>query len=212
MVAGRPGWHRRAIVSGAFDDRIVNDITKHVQRVHPQMAWELQPGSQAAHGFCLSPEGNPELRQVALRWLERAPKPDATWEYHASKQPARSLMTLMVAGGQFDLRRCARARRGTRRGASSTCGCGIRAFPRSPRTSGCRRLSCSWTTCSARTASSAGSARSSFSRLRPAGEPRPSSRPRSSGTRPSPRVTTRGSTARSRGQTEPWNWSSPMPR
>ena len=93
----------RAIVSGAFDDRIVNDITKHVHRVHSQMAWELQPGSQAGHAFCLSPEGNPELRQVALRWLERAPAPDATWEYHASKQPAKSLMTLMVAGGQFDL-------------------------------------------------------------------------------------------------------------
>ena len=93
----------KAIVSGAFNDRIVNDITKHVRRVHPQMAWELQPGSQAAHAFCLSPEGNPELRQVALRWLERAPTPDATWEYHPSKQPAKSLMTLMVAGGQFDL-------------------------------------------------------------------------------------------------------------
>ena len=93
----------KAIVSGAFNDRIVNDITKHVRRVHPQMAWELQPGTQAAHAFCLSPEGNPELRQVALRWLERAPKPDATWEYYASKQPAKSLMSLVVAGGQFDL-------------------------------------------------------------------------------------------------------------
>ena len=67
----------KAIVSGAFDDRIVKDINKHVQKVHPQMAWELQPGTQAAHAFCLSPEGYPELRQVALRWLERAPKADS---------------------------------------------------------------------------------------------------------------------------------------
>jgi len=93
----------KAIVTGAFDNRIVNDISKHVQRVHPGMAWELQPGTHAAHAFCLSSEGDPERRQVALRWLERAPQPDATWEYHASKQPAKTLMTLMVAGARFDL-------------------------------------------------------------------------------------------------------------
>ncbi len=50
----------KAIVTGAFDDRIVKDINKQVQRVHPQMAWELQPGSRSAHAFCLSSEGNPE--------------------------------------------------------------------------------------------------------------------------------------------------------
>ena len=92
-----------AIVSGAFNDRVISDINKHVSRVHPQMAWELQPGTQAAHAFCLSSEGDPERRQVALRWLERAPKPDATWEYHASKQPAKTLMTLMVGPARFDL-------------------------------------------------------------------------------------------------------------
>jgi hypothetical protein len=92
-----------AIVSGAFDDRIINDINKHVQRIHPEMGWELQPGAQAAHAFCLAAEGDPARRQVALRWFEGAPKPDATWEYHASKQPAKTLMTLMVGGARFDL-------------------------------------------------------------------------------------------------------------
>ena len=43
----------KAIVTGAFDDRIVKDINKQVQRVHPQMAWELQPGSQV--GACILP-------------------------------------------------------------------------------------------------------------------------------------------------------------
>ena len=194
----------KAIVTGAFDDRIVNDISKHVQRVHPQMAWELQPGSQAAHAFCLSSEGNPELRQVALRWLERAPQPDATWEYHASKQPAKTLMTLMVAGGPVRPRGDAREHGVGRDPAAPRRPAVAPALRRgAPRTSASRRPSCSWTTCSARTASSAGSARSSCSRGRPAGERRPSSRPRSSGTQPSPRATTPGSTARSRGPTEP---------
>ena len=92
-----------SIVSGTFDNRLANEVTKNVRRVHPEMAWELQPGQQAAHAFCLSSEGDPERRQFALRWLKNAPKPDATWEYHASKQPAKSLMTLMVDGAAFDL-------------------------------------------------------------------------------------------------------------
>ena len=93
----------KAIVTGAFDQKLINEIGKHVRRVHPAMAWELQPGRQAAHAFCLSPEGDAERRQVALRWLQSAPKPDATWEFHASKPPAARLMQLQIAGTFFGL-------------------------------------------------------------------------------------------------------------
>ena len=92
-----------SIVNGTFDNRLINEVNKNVRRVHPEMAWELQPGRQASHAFCLSSEGDAERRQFALRWLGNAPKPDATWEFHASKQPAKSLMTLMVGGVAFDL-------------------------------------------------------------------------------------------------------------
>jgi hypothetical protein len=92
-----------SIVSGTFDNRLANEVNKHVRRIHAEMAWELQPGQRASHAFCLSPEGDPERRQFALRWLGNAPKPDATWEFHASKPPAKSLMTLMVGGAAFDL-------------------------------------------------------------------------------------------------------------
>ena len=37
------------------------------------MAWELAPGKIAQPAFCISPEGNAELRQTALRWLASAP-------------------------------------------------------------------------------------------------------------------------------------------
>jgi hypothetical protein len=93
----------QAIVTGTFDNRLANEVNKNVQRVHKEMAWELQPGQQAAHAFCLSSEGDPEKRQFALRWAGNAPAPDATWEFHASKQPAKTLMTLVVEGTQFDL-------------------------------------------------------------------------------------------------------------
>lgn len=92
-----------AIAAGSFDQRLIGEIATAVQAIHPGMAWEVAPGRTAQHAFCISPEGNAELRQAALRWLETAPQPDATWEFHASKQAAPRLMTLEVAGGRFDL-------------------------------------------------------------------------------------------------------------
>jgi hypothetical protein len=74
-----------------------------VQRIHPALGWELSPGRAATHAFCVSPEGRAELRQASLRWLASAPPVDATWEYHASKQPAPTLSKLEVAGRAFDL-------------------------------------------------------------------------------------------------------------
>jgi hypothetical protein len=92
-----------AITTGGFDERLVNDITRAVHGIHPAMAWELGPGKTAQHAFCISPEGNAELRQSALRWLASAPPADATWEYHASKQASPQLMGLEVGNRRFDL-------------------------------------------------------------------------------------------------------------
>ena len=92
-----------AITSSAFDDRLVQDITKAVRTIHPAMAWELSPGRIAQHAFCVSPEGNPEIRQAALRWLAAAAPVDALWEYYPSKQAARSMTGLKVHGVHFDL-------------------------------------------------------------------------------------------------------------
>ena len=92
-----------AIASGGFDKAIVDEITRAVRTIHPQMAWELAPGKASQHAFCLSSEGNPEIRQASLRWLAAAPPPDAVWEYHASKQASPTLTALEIAGIRFDL-------------------------------------------------------------------------------------------------------------
>jgi hypothetical protein len=93
----------QAIDSGGFDDRLIGQIAAAVDTIHPAMAWELAPGRTARHAFCISPEGNAEVRQAALRWLAVAPPQDATWEFHASKQAAQRLMSLDVGGRRFDL-------------------------------------------------------------------------------------------------------------
>ncbi|HEX5826374.1 MAG TPA: hypothetical protein VFY23_02555 [Candidatus Limnocylindrales bacterium] len=63
------------------------EISEAVNRLHEKLAWELSPGSAARHALVVSPEGNPELRPIALRWAESAPPADASWEYHPSRQP-----------------------------------------------------------------------------------------------------------------------------
>lgn len=79
-----------AIATGGFDERLVNDITRAVQGIHPAMAWELGPGKTAQHAFCISPEGNAEVRQSALRWLASAPPADATWDTTPRSRRPRS--------------------------------------------------------------------------------------------------------------------------
>ena len=54
----------------------------------PGMAWGAAPGSRPSTRSACRPR-EPGLRQVALRWLEPAPKADATWEYYASRQPSK---------------------------------------------------------------------------------------------------------------------------
>ena len=92
-----------AITTGTLDARLVDEIGRAVRTVHPAMAWELAPGTTAQHAFCISPEGNAELRQVAIRWLSSAPPADATWEYHASRQARSTLMGLQIGSRHFDL-------------------------------------------------------------------------------------------------------------
>jgi hypothetical protein len=92
-----------AIAGGGFDEGLVDDISRAVRTIDPAMAWELAPGRAAEHAFCISPEGNPELRQAALRWLATAPPADSKWEYHASRQPSPALQSLEVGGFRVEL-------------------------------------------------------------------------------------------------------------
>lgn len=81
---------------------LATEFSRQVRGVDPRLAWELAPGTRARHALIVSPEGNPALRPVALRWLADAPEPDETWEYHAARQPG-PLRILEIGGQRFDL-------------------------------------------------------------------------------------------------------------
>lgn len=74
----------RAIDDGTLGDWTAR-ISELVDAVHPDLAWEFGAGRASQHYFCVSAEGNIELRIEAERWLVRAPLRDATWEFHAAK-------------------------------------------------------------------------------------------------------------------------------
>lgn len=93
----------QAIETGSFDARLIDEVSKAVSSIDPRMAWEFAPGTTSKHALCISPEGNPEVRPAALRWLESAPPPDATWDYHASRQAAPTLRTLGIGDIRLDL-------------------------------------------------------------------------------------------------------------
>jgi Family of unknown function (DUF695) len=91
-----------ALDAGTGGREMVSEISAAVHTIHPEMAWELAPGREARHAFCISPEGRADLRPIALRWLETAPPPNATWEFHASRQPSAKLGRLEVPGATVD--------------------------------------------------------------------------------------------------------------
>jgi hypothetical protein len=82
---------------------MAKEISAAVGTIHPNMAWELAPGASARHAFCISPEGRPDLRRIALKWLESAPPADGTWEFHASRQASAPLGRLQIGGTSADL-------------------------------------------------------------------------------------------------------------
>lgn len=91
-----------AAISGAgFDPDLVEEINDHVSAVDERLDWELAPGVRgAAHAFCVSPKGDPELRLLTELWRVSGPPADATWEYHGARQggPVRAGMQLQIDG------------------------------------------------------------------------------------------------------------------
>jgi hypothetical protein len=61
--------------------RIVPVLGPEVDRLHRDLAWELAAGTVSEHVLVLSPEGSPELRALARRWLLAAPPATETWSY-----------------------------------------------------------------------------------------------------------------------------------
>ncbi|MFK4082638.1 DUF695 domain-containing protein [Kribbella sp. NPDC020789] len=80
-----------ALVADAIDRKqpaeIGGTLSEWVNRVHPELDWELGPGLHARHALIVTAAGNPSRRATARRWLRSAPPSDHLWEYADLRRP-----------------------------------------------------------------------------------------------------------------------------
>lgn len=67
--------------------RLAMEMNRRLDRIEPQLAWELGAGIKKPYLLTISAEGNPQIRQIADLVIERAPRLEE-WEFYASR-PAR---------------------------------------------------------------------------------------------------------------------------
>jgi hypothetical protein len=88
-------------IGGAGFDRFTGEMTARVKAIHPNLAWELAPGTRAKHALVVTAAGVPERRRDAERWYQSAPPVSAIWEYHPARQASpAALRNVLEFGGQ----------------------------------------------------------------------------------------------------------------
>lgn len=83
----------------------VDELTRLVKAIHPDLTWHVGRGAQAEHRLTVSAGGVAAARPSAERWFRAAPAADATWEFSPSQQadPAALSHTLEIGGHRLDL-------------------------------------------------------------------------------------------------------------
>lgn len=94
----------RAIETGDFTD-LPDRISAAVEHIADGLTWELGPGEEARHAFCLSSNGDPDKRAAIESCLRRGPGADAQWEYHPARRPvpAEAVDNFSLQFGDSDL-------------------------------------------------------------------------------------------------------------
>ena len=82
------GRHCAHLLDGGNLTALRPVIGPAVERVHPDLDWEVGPGRNGAWQLVVTAGGEPRLRATARRWLLAAPAPDGQWEYADTRQPS----------------------------------------------------------------------------------------------------------------------------
>lgn len=80
-----------ADLAAAIDEErpthLLDDLTDKVWLIHPDLDWQLAPGTEARHSLNLVSGGTRILRLIAELWVRRGPAPDDAWECHPARVP-----------------------------------------------------------------------------------------------------------------------------
>jgi hypothetical protein len=83
--SGAKGRMQEVIEAGGAAT-LADELNRRVTAIHPDLQWEFSHGARSRHALIVSPGGNATVRAAAAHWLAEAPAPDASWEYHRSRQ------------------------------------------------------------------------------------------------------------------------------
>jgi len=93
-----------ALTHASQDPAIVAKLNERVDRLNPDLAWEIGPGIKAEWFFALSPDGEDSLSESVRYVISRAPEVPR-WEFHAFRQPrnARPVVELETPRGPIEI-------------------------------------------------------------------------------------------------------------
>src|SRR6476660_5834995 len=82
---------------------VAHEVNRELDKVEPQLAWEIGPGKKQANLLTISAEGNPELRPIAEMMIQLSPNMHG-WEFYSSRpaRPAPSVVRLSNSDLSFD--------------------------------------------------------------------------------------------------------------
>jgi hypothetical protein len=88
--------------SSGHTDRLATLINGQLDKINPQLAWELGPGKNTKNSLTTTGEGNPSLRLLAEQMITAAPKL-GDWELYATKQPREAPSTIRLPERNLEL-------------------------------------------------------------------------------------------------------------
>jgi hypothetical protein len=95
--------HLKVLYSTSQFEALAGEMNRELDRVEPQLAWEMGAGKKKPYLLTISAEGNPKLRQIADLMVDRAPAL-GEWEFYSSRpaRPAPRAVQLPESGERFE--------------------------------------------------------------------------------------------------------------
>ena len=94
----------KGLYSAGFLEELAAEVNRELDRIEPELAWEIGPGKNKPYLFAISGEGNPRLRELAELMIGLAPAGLGTWELYSARpsRPAPGVVRMPDSGEVFE--------------------------------------------------------------------------------------------------------------
>jgi len=100
---GASGERLKSLYSTNRLEHLTAEVNRELDKVEPELAWEMGPGKKKPYLLTISGEGNPRLRALADLMIQLAPADLEGWELYAARpaRPAPGVVRLPESGEVF---------------------------------------------------------------------------------------------------------------